>query len=635
LYGAIAARTTAKRRYHRAKGALDYLAKPSNTLKALQMVEPAETDDRLAAATKEHDVSKKAYDAARAASRHVGNTKRRLLAARKKQAVISHFVAAQEEAALILREETMRLQAAAAAEGGTYVDDGELAEMITPDYRGAHVIGMRLLRHEDWQLSHLLKVTDEAYAWYRKARDDTLQARGAIRVLNEMITRVKAPGEIDDAETDVLRLSAAVLGGAGRARGVLATCRVVVPVYATAEHLLVKMVEENWPGMSGEVATRLQVIFDGKAVAGAEVLVEAGIISSDKLQILLPPNTALPDGDEMESSTGFTTGTADGLHQSISTMQQQLHDLTTAIAEDQWAATYERHVRRELQATEGAMRQVESLHRIISAFDPDDPEADLPAVKERKKKMAEEIAAVDGFAHDDWSWAPGLAEAAAAAQEAAKARKRHAIIQPPPSEEPEDWRAVEQRLAETDEQASELLESTLDNEEHILWQADASTVAACGSGTEQEVSLRVVKARRQQGKHMQMLNKARGEYEALWEGAAAPGECCYSADVAKEQADNAWTHWQEVRETLMEEEESARDRARLAIIADNGMDALGPPPPPSSAGPPMIADVPPRSPGRGGDQWGQPWDVNRPRSPVDQQVGLGRIVALYCHSSTS
>ena len=98
MYGAIAARTTAKRRYHRAKGALDYLAKPSNTLKALQMVEPAETDDRLAAATKEHDVSKKAYDAARAASRHVGNTKRRLLAARKKQAVISHFVAAQEEA---------------------------------------------------------------------------------------------------------------------------------------------------------------------------------------------------------------------------------------------------------------------------------------------------------------------------------------------------------------------------------------------------------------------------------------------------------------------------------------------------------------------------------------------------------
>ena len=562
LYGAVSDRKIAKRKYQLAKGALDYITQPSNSLQALQIVEPAETEDRITDATKDFEQAKLDLEEARGASKSAGHAKRRLIAARKKKAVLNHYINTLQES------------------GGDAYDVSRPAV----NYDSARSMALRLLRQNEWQLQHQLKVTDEVSAWYRASKEGNFEARGAIRILNKMIKRVKAPGDMDDEGTDVLRLTAAIIGGLGRAKGVLATVRIIVPVYATAEHLIVKMVEENWPNLTPEVAAFLQVVFDSATIGGGDTLVEHGVVSGDSLQILMPPNTTLPEASDkdMGTRTGFTNGTAEGLHDGIAAMKQRLHDITATIIGDQWAVTCEFYVRRELSAVQGCMSQLETLHDTIETSDVD--EAHLPSVQKELREKRERIAKIEDSLRDDWTWAPGLADMARAAQEEHRQKLLDEISNPSESTAPEDWRLRERRVMELDHEVREYLESTLDDQQQRLWQAENKALADCGGGHAEEVEARVVIARAQQGKQANLLNQARGEYEALWEGAAAPGECCYSSDLAKDHADTAWNRWQRIREQSMEEEEKQRDQARMAIISKNGIDALGPPNPAATAG---------------------------------------------------
>lgn len=119
-----------------------------------------------------------------------------------------------------------------------------------------------------------------------------------------------------------------------------------------------------------------------------------------------------------------------------------------------------------------------------------------------------------------------------------------------------------------------MLEWSLDTLESQAWQQEqlAVKVRNGATGPDRDVTgpELVAAALRQQGRHSRWEAKARGEYEALWEGAAAGSgnarETCYSVQQADDSATTSWGLLQKVNEAVAEEEKLEKIAIRQTIL---------------------------------------------------------------------
>eukprot|EP01048_Picozoa_sp_COSAG05_P015930 COSAG05_NODE_1982_length_3748_cov_1.987942_1_plen_1054_part_10 len=380
LWGRVHERTIAKRRYHLAKGAVEWFAKPENSLRALQLVNPLVEDARKESVECELKVSEAALKPAIEAAQGAKELKQQLWTARQKLAILDVLMTAEHSAVADYVPEDQAERALAVAHGTSNGRPVSWHPFVNPRglkpeqeldevgrFAAAAAAAELVLRNERWLTELLLKGTNEAARWHKKAKLQGLQAKGAVALVTKLIDDVTVPDDIEDDIEDVLRLSILVLGEAGAGKGAR---ELVLPIRATAEMLLVKLVEKNWPELDAEIKVKLQLVFKGRTIPSADALVEHEIVSGDRLHLLLPQGAELPPEVELmhqngTSTTGFTDGTAEGLATSIQTLKLRLSDLASAIAEGQWASTRAIVVDRETCWIDGARECLSSLRELL------------------------------------------------------------------------------------------------------------------------------------------------------------------------------------------------------------------------------------------------------------------------------
>jgi hypothetical protein len=567
----VLARTAAKRRYQVAKGAVEWLADPSNSLRALKLVNPAVEEERSVEAQEELKDAEEALGPAQEAAAGVKDIKQWIWTTRQKLAVLEYF--RPLEAVPDDRED-----------GAEEEDEGLRFARMAVDAE-------LYLRGEKWACEQELKRTAEAAGWYKDAKVKAQRTKGALALVEKLVAAVNVPDEIEDEVDDVLRLTIQVLGEGGAGKG---PRELVVPVRATAEMVMVKLVEDNWPDLDAEAKVRLQVLYNGLALPAQDALVEHEIVSGEKLHLLLPPGCVLPadrvtEKERVKSRTGFTDGSADGLLTSVRTLKERLASLSFAMAEDQWAVMRDQWTVREGEWLTGASERMTKLKEMFVESgvgemkeDPDLEERQrlLPFGSGHGKRLTGIGLNVD---HNDWSWAPGVADAARKAQQKRQARldateEAEAERQKKQSKSKtgtgiEDWRFKQQEIDRVDKEIREMIEWSMDALESQAWQQEQLAVkvrnGAAGVGDATAAEL-VAAALRQQGRHDRWEAKARGEYEALWEGAAAGSgnarETCYSVQQADESATVSWGLLQKVNEAVAEEQHLEKMAIRQTIL---------------------------------------------------------------------
>jgi len=434
--------------------------------------------------------------------------------------------------------------------------------------------------------------TADASKWYHEAKVKAQRAKGALMLVTKLIGAVNVPDDIEDEVDDVLRLTILVLGEGGAGKG---PRELVVPVRATAEMVMVKLVEDNWPDLDPAAAVALQVLYNGLTLPAQDALVEHEIVSGEKLHLLLPPGCKLPEDkvtekERVKSRTGFTDGSADGLLTSVHNLKERLESLSFAMAEDLWAVMRDQFVMREREWLTGASERMQSLDQMIVDSGVGQP-TEEPDMEEKRrllpfgsghgKRLTGVQLQVD---HNDWSWAPGVADAARKAQQKRDARfqateEAEAERQKKQSKSKtgtgiEDWRFKQEEINRIDKEVTEMLEWSLDTLEAQAWQQEqlAVKVRNGATGPDRDVTgpELVAAAWRQQGRHQRWEAKARGEYEALWEGAAAGSgnarETCYSVQQADDSATTSWGLLQKVNEAVTEEEKLEKIAIRQTIL---------------------------------------------------------------------
>lgn len=569
LSKAVLARTAAKRRYQCAKGAVQWLAEPTNSLRALKLVNPAVEEERSVEAQEEFKEAEEALAPAQEAAAGVKDIKQWIWTARQKLAVLEYF---------------------RSLEADHSNDDAEEEDEEIQFIRMA-VEAELYLRGEKWACEQELKRTAEASVWYKSAKIQAQRTKGALALVEKLIAAVSVPDEIEDEVDDVLRLKILVLGDGGAGKG---PRELVVPVRATAEMVMVKLVEENWPDLEPEAKVRLQVLYNGLALPAQDALVEHDIVSGEKLHLLLPPGCKLPadrdtEKDRVKSRTGFTDGSADGLLTSVRSLKERLASLSFAMAEDQWAVLRDQWTLREREWLSGASERVSALHDMFVESgagqmkeDPDLEERQrlLPFGSGHGKRLTGIGINVD---HNDWSWAPGVADAARKAQlkrqarldasEEAEVERRKKQSKSKTGTGIEDWRFRQQEIDRVDKEIREMMEWSMDSLESQAWHQEQLAVKVRDSATGQEGATAaelVAAALRQQGRHDRWEAKARGEYEALWEGAAAGSgnarETCYSVQQADESATVSWGLLQKVNNAIAEEQRLEKLAIRQTIL---------------------------------------------------------------------
>lgn len=567
----VLARAAAKRRYQCAKGAVEWLAEPSNSLRALKLVNPAVEEERSVEAQEELKEAEEALGPAQEAAAGVKDVKQWIWTARQKLAVLEHF---------------RPLEAVPDHSN----DDGEEEDEEIQFIRMA-VEAELYLRGEKWACEQELKRTAEASGWYKNAKIEAQRTKGALALVGKLIAAVNVPDEIEDEVDDVLRLTILVLGEGGAGKG---PRELVVPVRATAEMVMVKLVEENWPDLDPEAKVRLQVLYNGLALPAQDALVEHEIVSGEKLHLLLPPGCKLPadcdtEQDRVKSRTGFTDGSADGLVTSVRILKERLASLSFAMAEDMWAVLRDQWTLREREWLSGASERVSTLKDMFvesgAGQMKEDPDLDegrrlLPFGSGHGKRLAGLGLNTD---HKDWSWAPGVADAARKAQlkrqarldaaEEAEVERRKKQSKSKTGTGIEDWRFRQQEIDRVDKEIREMLEWSMDSLESQAWQQEqlAVKVRDGATGHDGATSAELVAAAlRQQGRHERWEAKARGEYEALWEGAAAGSgtgrETCYSVQQADESATVSWGLLQKVNAAIAEEQRLEKMAIRQTIL---------------------------------------------------------------------
>lgn len=567
----VLARTAAKRRYQCAKGAIEWLAEPTNSLRALKLVNPAVGEERSAEAQEELEEAEAALGPAQEAAAGVKDVKQWIWTARQKLAVLEYF---------------RPLESAS-----DQFNDNEAQKGEEMQFAQMAVEAELYLRGEKWACQQELKRTAEASVWYKNAKIRAQRTKGALALVEKLIAAVNVPDDIEDEVDDVLRLTILVLGEGGAGKG---PRELVVPVRATAEMVMVKLVEENWPDLDAEAKVRLQMLYNGLALPAQDALVEHEIVSGEKLHLLLPPGCKLPpdrmtEQDRVKSRTGFTDGSADGLLTSVRTLKERLASLSFAMAEDQWAVVRDQWALREREWLSGASERVSNLKDMFVESGvgqlQDDPDLEerqrlLPFGSGHGKRLAG--VGLNGD-HNDWSWAPGVADAARRAQQKRQARldaaeEAEAERQKKQSKSKtgtgiEDWRFKQQEIDRIDKEIREMIEWSMDSLESQAWQQEqlAVKVRDGAAGDEDATAAQLVAAAlRQHGRHDRWEAKARGEYEALWEAAAAGSgtgrDTCYSVQQADESATVSWGLLQKVNEAIAEEQHLEKMAIRQTIL---------------------------------------------------------------------
>ena len=272
-------RTAAKRRFNIAKGAVEWLAIPTNSLRALKLVNPVMEDDRQTEAQDELKEAEEALGPAQEAAAGVKDVKQWIWTTRQKLAVLEIFRSLEDP-----------LDPDAELTGDPDID----AEPEDEDARFSRMAKEAdlYLRGEKWASEQEMKRTADASKWYLDAKVKAQRAKGALMLVTKLIGAVNVPDDIEDEVDDTLRLTVLVLGEGGAGKG---PRELVVPVRATAEMVMVKLVEDNWPDLEPADAVMLQVLYNGKKVPAQDALVEHEIVSGEKLHLLLPPGCKLPE----------------------------------------------------------------------------------------------------------------------------------------------------------------------------------------------------------------------------------------------------------------------------------------------------------------------------------------------------
>ena len=440
----------------------------------------------------------------------------------------------------------------------------------------------------------MLKATEQPSTWYKEAKVNAQRAKGALALVAKLVADVSVPDQIEDEVDDVLRLTILVLGEGGAGKG---PRELAVPVRATSEMVMVKLVEENWPDLEPQDAVKLQVLYKGQVLPAQDALVEHEIVSGEKLHLLLPPGCKLPADREPEvaaikSRTGFVDGTADGLLTSVHSLKSRLSSLSFAMAEDQWAVTRDQWVSRERDWLIGAAERMENLHDNLQSSGVGVPRP-APSMEEKTRLLpfgsstGKRLAGqgiIDPVDRNDWSWAPGVADAARRAQqkrrsrlqaaEEAEAERQKRASKSKTGVGIEDWRFEQEEIVRIDKEIKEFLESSMDMMEHQSWQQEQLALRVrdgCEGGVDVGGVNVVAAALRQQGRHGRWEAKARGEYETLWEGAAAGSsgnarETCYKIEHADDAATVAWGLLQKVEEAVKTEQKLEKAAIQRTIL---------------------------------------------------------------------
>ena len=428
----------------------------------------AQEDERRAEVEAEFRAAESALEPAIKEAKGVRELKQQLWTARQKLEILDVLMTAEHNAVADYVPEDEAERALAVAHGTSngrpvswhpFVNPRGLGPSDELDEEGrfaaAAAAAELVLRNERWATDLHLKGTVEASRWYKEAKVTAERCKGAVALVSKLVAAVSVPDGIEDAVEDVLRLSVLVLGDAGAGRGAR---DIVLPIRATVEMLVVKLVEKNWPMLSPDVCMALQLVYNGRSLPRADALVEHEIVSGDQLHLLLPSGATLPPDNETnqfyqpKSSTGFVDGTADGLSKSIASLKARLSSISFVMAESQWAVTRAVLLDREICWIDGARERLTSLRQLVEDSGAGVPrtkllqdEADkLEAMANRKKKRGDPY-------DDDWSWAPGgVKEAASRAQLARLKREQAALAEESERTKPaslsktgvgvEDWR---------------------------------------------------------------------------------------------------------------------------------------------------------------------------------------------------